>query len=63
MYFKTTNVAGLRLFYREAGDLSKPTIVLLHGFPSSSTLSYMTSIIRMCSSTCISSARRSIPRA
>ncbi|HYR90612.1 MAG TPA: alpha/beta hydrolase [Terriglobia bacterium] len=36
MYFKTAHVAGLRLFYREAGDPSKPTIVLLHGFPSSS---------------------------
>jgi len=33
---KTADVAGLRLFYREAGDPSKPTIVLLHGFPSSS---------------------------
>lgn len=29
-------VDGIRLFYREAGDSSKPTIVLLHGFPSSS---------------------------
>src|SRR5258706_13269065 len=36
MYFKTADVAGLTLFYREAGDPSKPTIVLLHGFPSSS---------------------------
>jgi pimeloyl-ACP methyl ester carboxylesterase len=36
MYFKTADVAVLRLFYREAGDPSKPTIVLLHGFPSSS---------------------------
>ncbi len=36
VYFKTADVAGLRLFYREAGDPSKPTIVLLHGFPSSS---------------------------
>ena len=36
MYFKTADVAGLRLFYREAGDQSKPAIVLLHGFPSSS---------------------------
>ncbi|HEY1435996.1 MAG TPA: alpha/beta hydrolase [Casimicrobiaceae bacterium] len=35
-YFKTADVVGLRLFYREAGDPSKPTIVLLHGFPSSS---------------------------
>lgn len=29
-------VDGLRLFYREAGDPSSPTLVLLHGFPSSS---------------------------
>jgi pimeloyl-ACP methyl ester carboxylesterase len=35
--FKTADVAGVRIFYREAGDLSKPTIVLLHGFPSSSS--------------------------
>jgi pimeloyl-ACP methyl ester carboxylesterase len=37
MYFKTAEVEGLRLFYREAGDTSKRTIVLLHGFPSSSS--------------------------
>jgi len=36
MFFKTADVAGLRIFYRDAGDPSKPTIVLLHGFPSSS---------------------------
>ena len=35
MYFKTADVAGLRIFYREAGDPANPTIVLLHGFPSS----------------------------
>lgn len=29
-------VRGLRMFYREAGLKSLPTIVLLHGFPSSS---------------------------
>ena len=34
--FESAEVAGVRLFYREAGDPSKPTIVLLHGFPSSS---------------------------
>jgi pimeloyl-ACP methyl ester carboxylesterase len=34
--FRTAEVAGLRVFYREAGGPSKPTIVLLHGFPSSS---------------------------
>jgi pimeloyl-ACP methyl ester carboxylesterase len=36
MNFNTAEVSGLRLFYREAGDPSKPTVVLLHGFPSSS---------------------------
>src|SRR6516162_5141476 len=36
MYFETADIEGLRLFYREAGEPSKPTIVLLHGFPSSS---------------------------
>jgi pimeloyl-ACP methyl ester carboxylesterase len=35
LYFKTADIEGLRLFYREAGESSKPTIVLLHGFPSS----------------------------
>src|SRR5215475_3428761 len=31
-----TNVRGRKLFYREAGSNHLPTIVLLHGFPSSS---------------------------
>jgi pimeloyl-ACP methyl ester carboxylesterase len=34
--YNTANVAGVSVFYREAGDPSQPTIVLLHGFPSSS---------------------------
>lgn len=29
-------VKGIRMFYREAGDKNRPTIVLLHGYPSSS---------------------------
>ena len=29
-------VDGYKMFYREAGDPEKPTIVLLHGYPSSS---------------------------
>ncbi|QEM02541.1 alpha/beta hydrolase [Mucilaginibacter rubeus] len=36
VYFRTIKVDGLDIFYREAGDKSKPTILLLHGFPSSS---------------------------
>ena len=34
--FKIVEVGGLNIFYREAGDNSKPTILMLHGFPSSS---------------------------
>lgn len=34
--YKTEEVDGLRIFYREAGDPSKAAIVLLHGFPASS---------------------------
>jgi pimeloyl-ACP methyl ester carboxylesterase len=34
--YKTVNVDGLNIFYREAGNPSEPTIVLFHGFPSSS---------------------------
>jgi pimeloyl-ACP methyl ester carboxylesterase len=34
--FQHATVQGLRLFYREAGSKTSPTIVLLHGFPSSS---------------------------
>jgi pimeloyl-ACP methyl ester carboxylesterase len=29
-------VSGRRIFYREAGDAARPTIILLHGFPTSS---------------------------
>jgi pimeloyl-ACP methyl ester carboxylesterase len=32
----TVTIDGLDVFYREAGDPSKPTLLLLHGFPSSS---------------------------
>jgi pimeloyl-ACP methyl ester carboxylesterase len=34
--FKHVAVRGIRMFYREAGSENSPTIVLLHGFPSSS---------------------------
>jgi pimeloyl-ACP methyl ester carboxylesterase len=34
--FQYATVQGLKLFYREAGSKASPTIVLLHGFPSSS---------------------------
>ena len=34
--FKTTLVNGFKIFYRESGDPQKPTVLLLHGFPTSS---------------------------
>ena len=34
--YQHATVRGLKMFYREAGSKSSPTIVLLHGFPSSS---------------------------
>lgn len=34
--YRTTEVGGLEIFYREAGDESYPTLLLLHGFPASS---------------------------
>ncbi|WP_235010887.1 alpha/beta fold hydrolase [Aquimarina sp. AU119] len=34
--YKTIEVNGLDIFYREAGSKNKPTILLLHGYPTSS---------------------------
>jgi pimeloyl-ACP methyl ester carboxylesterase len=34
--FRTADVDGLNIFYREAGNADAPAILLLHGFPSSS---------------------------
>lgn len=34
--YKTVSVNGTSVFYREAGSNDKPTIVLLHGYPTSS---------------------------
>ena len=34
-FYRTTHVDGLSLFYREAGPKDAPTLLLLHGLPSS----------------------------
>jgi len=34
--FKTEQVSGFKVFYREAGDPQAPALLLLHGFPTSS---------------------------
>lgn len=36
VYYRRKETKGLSMFYREAGNIEKPTIVLLHGFPTSS---------------------------
>ena len=36
--YRTTQIDGLSIFYREAGPKEAPTLLLLHGFPSSSRM-------------------------
>lgn len=36
LHFRTADVEGHRVFYRDAGDPKLPALLLLHGFPSSS---------------------------
>jgi pimeloyl-ACP methyl ester carboxylesterase len=36
IHYRTVEVAGIEIFYREAGNPKSPTILLLHGFPTSS---------------------------
>src|SRR5882724_11377714 len=36
--YHTVNVDGLNIFYREAGSKNAPTLLLLHGLPSSSRM-------------------------
>jgi pimeloyl-ACP methyl ester carboxylesterase len=36
VHYHTVDIDGIKIFFCEAGDPSKPTILLLHGFPSSS---------------------------
>ena len=38
IYYRTVQVDGLSIFYREAGREDAPTILLLHGLPSSSRM-------------------------
>jgi pimeloyl-ACP methyl ester carboxylesterase len=36
--YRTADVDGLKVFYRDAGPPDAPAILLLHGFPSSSRM-------------------------
>jgi pimeloyl-ACP methyl ester carboxylesterase len=35
-HYRTAEIDGLKIFYREAGNERNPTLLLLHGFPASS---------------------------
>jgi len=37
-FYRTTRINGLSIFYREAGPKDAPTLLLLHGLPSSSRM-------------------------
>lgn len=36
LHYRTATIDGVEVFYREAGSRSAPTVLLLHGFPTSS---------------------------
>jgi pimeloyl-ACP methyl ester carboxylesterase len=36
--YRGADVGAVRMFYREAGDRQNPTLLLLHGFPTSSLM-------------------------
>lgn len=36
IFYKNVEVDGIKIFYREAGEKNNPTMILFHGFPSSS---------------------------
>src|SRR3984893_17439263 len=35
-HYRTAEIDGLKIFYREAGNEKNPPLLLLHGFPASS---------------------------
>jgi hypothetical protein len=37
-FYRTAQIDGLSIFYREAGPKNAPTLLLLHGLPSSSRM-------------------------
>jgi pimeloyl-ACP methyl ester carboxylesterase len=38
VYYRTTHIDNLKIFYREAGKSEAPTVLLLHGYPTSSDM-------------------------
>ena len=50
--YRTADVDGFKVFYREAGSADAPVLLLLHGFPTSS---HMFRILFRCSPTAFAS--------
>ena len=46
VFYRMLNVEGLEIFDHEAGHRDAPTVLLLHGFPSSSHRSLASTISR-----------------
>ena len=44
--YRTVDVDGVEVFYREAGDPGAPTLLVLHGFPTSSTQDHLELVVR-----------------
>jgi pimeloyl-ACP methyl ester carboxylesterase len=42
--YRAASVDGLKVFYRQAGDPKAPTVLLLHGFPTSSHMYLITQV-------------------
>src|SRR5688572_19645832 len=38
VHYRTMEIEGVKVFYREAGAPDAPVVVLLHGFPTSSNM-------------------------
>src|SRR5690349_3746751 len=38
VHYRHADINGVKVFYREAGSPTAPTVVLLHGFPTSSNM-------------------------
>ena len=49
IHYRTAAIGYHQIFYREAGDKKQTSLLLLHGFPSSSTCSQLIPLLRIVS--------------
>src|SRR6266436_3696276 len=57
VFYRTLNVEGLEIFYREAGPWDAPTVLLLHGFPIVMLMAF-SSVRRLTRNSCVRSLSR-----